>query len=125
MKRLVLIICILFISILLVGCGRKHQLTCIKKQDNTESKIIVYFNNKENRLVKMKMSISLEFGDEKIAREYKKSACKDDEYENCKVDITGSKVTVSYEKNKISKNGQSTLKDAKKALEKEKYSCTR
>ena len=125
MKRLILIICIMFVSLLLVGCGSKHQLICTKKLNNSESKIIAYFNNRNNKLVKMDMSITLEAGSEKIANEFKGKACKDSKYEACKVDVQGTKVIVSYEQNKINKNKQSTLKDAKKTFEKENYTCTK
>lgn len=125
MKRIILIVCIMFVSLLLVGCGSKHQLICTKKLDNSESKIVAYFNNKNNKLVKMEMSIVLEAGDEKAAKDVKENACKDIEYESCKANIKGTKVIVTYEQNKINKNKQSTLKDAKKAIEKENYTCTK
>ena len=125
MKKFILIICILFVSVLLVGCGGKHQLNCTKKLDNSESKIIAYFNNRNNKLVRMEMSIALEAGDEKLAKEYKEKACKDSKYESCKAEIKGTKVIVTYEQNKVNKDEQSTLKDAKKTFEKENYTCTK
>ena len=125
MKKIILLISIVFVSVLLIGCGKKHQLTCTMTQNGAESKIIAYFNNKEDRLVKMHMSLSMDLGNKKAANKYKKTACEDSEYDSCKVEVDGTKVTISYEQKKINKDEQSTLADAKKELEEEGFTCTK
>ena len=125
MKKFVLIFSMAFVAVLLVGCGKEHKLSCTMTQAKSESKIVAYFNSKEDRLVKMKMSLTMDVGDEKAAKQYKKSACDDNDYDSCKVTIDGTKVTVSYEQNKIKKDEQSTLADAKKELEEEGFTCTK
>lgn len=123
MKRILLLSSVLLISVFLVGCGKSHKLSCTMTQANAESKIVAYFNSKEDRLVKMKMSLTIDLGDEKAAKQYKKTACDDNDYDNCKTSIDGSKVTVSYQQNKIKKDEQSTLTDARKELEEEGFTC--
>jgi PBP1b-binding outer membrane lipoprotein LpoB len=125
MKKSILIISLLFLSVILVGCGSKHQITCTLEQDSSDATIKAYFNNKESKLVKLEMSLVIETNDEKVAKEYVKSACEENEYENCKTKIDGTKVIIKYEQNKIDKNEQSKLKDAKKEFEKKGFKCTK
>lgn len=125
MKKVFLLISFAFLIVFLVGCGRKHQLICISSQQNSESKVEAYFNNKEDKLVKMKMTVTHNFDNNNLAKKYKKTVCENSEYDSCIVTIDGNKVTISYTLDEVENDEQSTLIDAKKEMEEAGFVCSK
>lgn len=119
-------------ALLLSGCGGKaHTLTCEMNTDDQNQKVEIQFNSDETKAEKlfmeMTMTIADDITDEQVtqAKDAMKSGCEDAGYKDCKVSVSGKKLTYSFEAEPdvLGYDTSNNLEDTKKEAEADGYTC--
>ena len=144
MKKVALLVTVLFIPLLLTGCGKKQTLTCTQNiMGIADMEISLYYSGGKPTGGQYKYTITYDYGamgatDEEIEEAKKESMCdsytkdsdeSDDEivkaFGKCTEKWDGSKITltINLEKKLGDIDGYKTIDDAKASLEKDGAKC--